>query len=254
MNPLQEFAYRARSSGAPVTVAIVAGMILGFLVSFFTMGRVLYPTLAFSPADAFAQPWSFVLFPFAYPPSAIFSIVFGGLWLWGIGGSVERELGSTRHALLFFGAAFLAAFGVWLGSIGMNASGALATAWIPTAAVTVAWGTRNPNAPLTFMFVLPLTGRWLAWLSAIFVFFGTSAQLAPFTLPVLVLAWAWAAEKLPFLPWSGYRPGARDRKREQREQAYRDTVQERVKEREERERLRKLFESSLNDDPEERRG
>lgn len=253
MNPIQGFLHQARSNGAPVTAAIVAGMAIGFLASFISGGRLLLPLLAFDPGGA---PWTLLTYPFAYPPGAIFSVLFGALWLWGIGGSVERELGSQRYAAFFFAMTVLGAVGLWLGSVLTGVSQPLVTAWMPTAAVTVAWGTRNPSLPLTFMFVLPLTGRWLAWLAAIFVFFGTDARLAVFAALPLALAWLYAANRLAFLPWSAGGRGRRpDRRREQRRfTEFKTKVDDRVKEREERERLRKLFEGSLSDDSDKKRG
>jgi membrane associated rhomboid family serine protease len=252
MNPFQEFVYKARASGAPVTAGLVAAIVVAFLASFFSNGMMLRPQLAFIPDGALSSPWTFFTYPFAYPPGAIFAIFFGALWLWSIGGSVERELDSRRYGIFFFVMTALGALFLWIGALGMGVSMPLETAWMPTAAVTVAWGTRNPNTPLTFMFVLPITGRWLAWIAALFVFFGTSAQLAPFAALPLLFAYLFAAEKLPFAPWSMRRRA--DKKAEARFYGLQDDAIRREKEREERERLRRLFESSLDDDGESKRG
>lgn len=251
-------AYRPGYTSKPqfaftATHAIAAAIGFGFLVCFFSSGKFT-EWILFNASDAFLYPWGFLTYPFAYPMGSILSALFGILWLVGVGGSVERELGRNRFFAFWLVMTLLGSIMVWIGSMLMNKPGVLFTAWMPISAVTVAWGTRNPNAQVTFMFVLPLTGKWMAWLSAILVFFGTNPYLAPFAASPLLLAHLFAANKLPFAPWSGAsRIDAWEKKRDKRLLDLVDDSMERKKDREERERLRKLFEGSLSDDGDERK-
>ncbi len=133
----------------------------------------------------------------------------------------------------------------------------LASAWIPLSMISVMWGTRNPDAPVTLMFILPLTGKWVAWLSAFLVFFALAhyPELAPFAAAPCILAYFFAANKIPFLPFakSDQRYMGATKKWERYDKSYYEEVQRREKDRDERERLRKLFEGSLNDDPDKDR-
>jgi hypothetical protein len=248
-------AYRYGYSNRPTfrwtaTSGIAAAIVLGFLFCFFSNGR-LAELLSFSTLNPLLRPWTFLTFPLAYPMGAILSALFGVLWLMGIGSAVENELGKGRFVAFWLIMTFLGATMVWIGSIVTGQSGGLWTAWMPLAAVTVAWGTRNPNAAVQFMFVLPLTGKWLAWLAAILVFFGTTPALAPFAASPLLLAYFFAANRLAFAPWSGpsrYDPF--EKRREKRLMDLVDDSMQRKKEREERERLRRLLEGPVADEEE----
>ena len=79
-----------------------------FLVNWATVGtQPLLDALAFSPAAAFAKPWTFLTYPFALPGQAISSAVFGTLWLWMVGTFVERDIGIGRYLASVLGC------GVW---------------------------------------------------------------------------------------------------------------------------------------------
>lgn len=240
--------HNARRSGGPGTVGIVVAIVIGFLISFFTNGQTLVPNLAFLPFDAWARPWTFATFPYAYGPRDLVAVLFLCLWLWGIGMSVERELGTPRFVGFWFTMTILGALCLWIGSKITGQIQPLTGAFMPVSAVTVAWGTRNPTAEVRLMFVLPILGKWLAWLSVILVFFGTSPQLAPFAAVPLGLAYLFAADKLAFLPWSAGKRAKRDKKADKKVYDLIDRAETRKKERDEKERLRKLFESSLSDD------
>lgn len=250
-------AYRPGYTSRPqpaftVSAGIAAALVLGFLTCWFSNGS-LFDDLAFFTASAFQQPWTFLTYQLA--STQILSIIFSVWWLLGIGNSVERELGKTRFLWFWLTLSLLAAVMVWIGSKLTGVDGAVWSAWVPLSALTVAWGTRNPNAAITFMFVLPLTGKWLAWLSAALVFFGSTPQLAPFAASPLLLAYFFAANKLAFAPWSGASKIDKwEKKRDKRLLDLVDDSIERKKDREERERLRKLFEGSISEDDERKEG
>lgn len=255
MSIFRDFGRNAKMHGAPATVGLVIAMIAGFLALWMRLLPVeVANQLGFMTFDAWSKPWTFVTY--AFLSDSFIGVFFLCLWLWGVGGSVERELGTTRFLAVWFIFSILCAFGLWLGSVAFGTAAGMWGGWTPVAAITVIWGTRNPDLPVTLMFVLPITGRWLAWLSAALVFFGaTPPQLAPFAAAPLALAYFFAANRFPFLTYSGVprRPkgenaaGARKVYR----QEYYDEVKRREKAREEKERLRKLFEQSMVDDSEQ---
>ncbi|MBV6458934.1 MAG: hypothetical protein HONBIEJF_02073 [Fimbriimonadaceae bacterium] len=249
-------AYRPGYTSRPhptLTVSAIIGilLILGFLICWMSPGT--FEALALFTGDVSQQPWTVLTYQLAN--ASILSIIFGVWWLFGIGNSIEAELGKQRFLAFWTIMSVLAGVMVWVGSLLTGVPGMLWSAWVPLSALTVAWGTRNPNAQVTFMFILPLTGKWLAWLSAILVFFGTTPQLAPFAALPLLLSYLFAANRLAFAPWSGpSRIDAWEKRRDKRLLDLVDDSIERKKEREERERLRRLFEGSISDDDERKEG
>ena len=246
--------------GAPVTVTLVGALALSFLIAWFSRQSWMGPDLMFIPSEALGRIWTFLTYPWASwgDGTGFIGLLFGCLWLWGIGAAVERDLGPQRYLVLWVVSTLLGSLGFFAGSflVGATPTPVLFGALVPVACVSVVWGTRNPTLPVTLMFVLPIQGRWIAWISAALVFFSTNnPAIAPFAAISCLVAWAFAAEKLPFWPYSPHRrtgttrTGKQESKRDQEEfERYIDQVRDREKDREERERLRKLFESSLDDD------
>lgn len=258
MGILRDFQGSARAHGAPVTVALVVLLALSFLVGWIAPGLRFQENLAFLTADAAQRPWTLATYPFAASMGDLLSLVFTCLWLWGIGGHVERDIGPSRFLTVWIAFTILCALGLWIGSAVLGTPAFITGAWNPIAAITVIWGVRNAGAQIMLMFVLPITGKWMAWLSAGLVFFGTRPpQLAPFAAVPLFLAYLYAAQKLAFAPYYAV-PRSRARgenaagTRRVFPKGYYDDVKRREQAREEKERLRRLFERSMVDDPDEK--
>lgn len=203
-------------------------------------------TLIFSTRDPLGAPWTFLSYPL-FPAGGLLAVLLGGWWLWGIGGIVERELGSLRYLAMIVLVTVLAPIFMWLGSMAMKLDGTLAGYWMILPTVTVAWATRHPSDNVLFMLMLPIQARWIGLISVLFVFFGSPPQLAPFAVCPLALVWAFADNRLPIsYGSSAARKGARSRSGPI-DDSFLSDVYHREKEREERERLRKLFEGGLID-------
>jgi membrane associated rhomboid family serine protease len=247
MSIFRDFRQAAGRSGTPVTVLLVVLIVFGFLASWFwafgTLGA-----LPFQTDYSLSRPWTFFTYPFCFGPGEILAVIFSCLWLWGVGGIVEREEGSARFAAIWLIASVLSALGIWFGSAILNQPTTLYSPWTPLAALTVIWGTRHPNDPVRFMFVLCITARWVAWISAALVVFGTQPpQMAPFAAISLLVAYLYAARKIPtFSPRRKSDSFVRGAGRYTTD--YFEDVRRREKDREERERLRKLFEESSKDE------
>ncbi|MCX7800401.1 MAG: rhomboid family intramembrane serine protease [Fimbriimonadales bacterium] len=237
---------RRNGEGTALLVVAIAG---SFVLAFFGIG--LRGLLAFANASALERPWAFLSYPFAMGRGDLLAALFGCLWLYGIGGQLERTWGRPRFLGFFFAMAALGALAFWVGGFLLGTGSVLAGPWMPLAAITVAWGTLFPNQPVTFMFVLPLTGRWLAWLSAILVFFSSpNPAMALFACTPLALAWAYAGGRLGSL--GSARPTERSWRGTRDDPRYREDVRRRERERAERERLRRLFENSVRDEEDRR--
>ena len=254
MGVFEEFRYKAKQSGAPATTGLVALVAVSFLLSWMVRGP--FPqVLVFFPDQAPQHPWTLLTYPFAIDAGGFVNAAFSCLWLWSIGGSVERDLGSQRYVGFWLAASLLGSLAIWLGAMLARGNFAAFGGLIPISALTVVWGTRNASATVSLMFVLPVTGRWLAWISAAVVLFGVGAgnpMMGVLACIPLAAAYLFATDKIPGLSFRGGAPKRKGTDRQPRQDSqYYDEVRRREKTREERERLRKLFESSVSEDPED---
>jgi membrane associated rhomboid family serine protease len=267
MSIFQDFRSHARQSLAPATVAICVGLVFTFLLAALRLQPNIGLWLAFF--TDFSQPWGLVTYPFAYPGdgSGLIWLVLEVLWLWGMGGSVERDLGTPKYVALFLAFTLLGALSLALGAAVVGASFPVIGPLIPIGAITVVWGTRNPTLPVMLMMIIPILGRWLAWLTAAIVFFNVTAMynaplVGAFGCVALFVGWLFASNRIPGVAYSrgawgpdwGFRSRGKptvtpsSKKTDYMSQEYYDDVRRREQERAERERLKKLFEGSLDDD------
>lgn len=256
MSAFDDFRVKARQSGSVATAGIMTALVAGFLTNWFLHGSAAQ-LMAFTPGSLTSAPWTLVTYPFVQ--FEFIGVFFSCLWLWGVGGAVERDLGSGRYLVLWLALSALGALSVSLITplMGHAVPFALIGTLIPLGAVTVIWGTRNPSAMMTLMFVLPITGKWMAWLSAGVVLFGMgmgNPMLGALAVVPLVVGWAFADNRIPGLPYGKSEPKRAAWKPSERDDKYFDEVRKREKDREEREKLRRLFEGSIKDNPEDDRG
>ncbi|HZH97979.1 MAG TPA: rhomboid family intramembrane serine protease [Fimbriimonadaceae bacterium] len=255
MSFVRDFRASASKHNAPGTVALIVAFIAFFLLEWSRVAAEQLVMLLFFTTDAHLRPWSFLTYPFVGGAPSLIGLVFLCWWIWGIGGTVEKEVGTLRYIAAFFIFAVLCAAGIWIGASALGTHTMLSWGWTPVAAITIMWGTRHPETTILLMFVLPIKAKYVAWLSAGLVFFGTRhPMLAPFAAAPLALAYFYAADKLPLPYNSGTTWGEKKEQKTktrihiQNEEKYFNDVRRREKDREERERLRKLFEESMKDE------
>ncbi len=250
-----------RRSGTLVCVALIVLSAANLLTSFVITAAPWNAYLAFMAPDAGARPWSFLTYPIAVDLGGgygFLSVVFSCWWLYFIGGEVERDLGHARFGIFWGLMTIIPALVMWAAMLIIGVMIPLIFMFLPLSGVTVAWCTRNPNSVINIMLVIPIKAKWLGWLTAGFVLFGYGfghPMLGVFACLHLFIAWAYAMNRIPGL---AYGKAVFTRKREgwkpiEKNDTYFADVKRREIERAERERLRKLFEGSLNDDPEDKR-
>lgn len=236
--------------------AIVALMALSFVAGFMIVDKEFWLRLALDTDHLLSRPWTLVTYPFATFPGGggIFVMLFLLLWLYQIGGEVERDLGGQRYTITWIVFSILSALLVFVGAKIIGQQGILLGPTIMSEVITVLWATRRPMATVMLYGILPIQARWLALIGCLLIFLGLQPALVPFAALTFVAAWAFAANKLPFA-YGGppsRRPTQAWRKHPKEDESYFADVKRREKEREERERLRKLFESSLDDSKDDR--
>lgn len=236
------------------TWTLLALAAVPYLVAWLALRGVLVDLFGLSLQSLSAAPWGIITYPLATPgsPQEIMSVLFVCMWMYFLGKTLESDLGPGLM-LTLFGALTLIASGAWLlGSLVTGVSPLLAGVSLPLAALTVVWAMRNPEQSILFMMFIPLKAKYLAVLTAVITFFGAggaSPFMGVFALIPLGAAFLYASNRLPGLRYGATPADSASKKKNNEEfRRFQDEVRKKEKEREERERLRRLFEASLRDD------
>lgn len=238
-----DFANWARRQSSPVALGLVASLVAFALLGWLTQGRAIEP-LAFTGSGPL---WALITYPWYYsqlgsPLGLIFTILLV-MWLVQFGGAMEREMGSMRFGVFWLVSTLV--FGLIALALGIPLDGPM----LPGAALVVVWGARNRGASILLWGILPLSGLLLAALIAASVVFTYGARNPLYGVLMglpLGLVWLFGLEKLPIAVTGG--PKAKKAKLTvvkggtKYDDKYYESVKNREIEREEQERLRKLFE------------
>jgi membrane associated rhomboid family serine protease len=166
---LKRFLYQG---SIPVTKAIMVLCGLFFLLYYvFQLLNYGYLTdlLILNPAAIFHAPWTLITYPLVNP--APLTLIFGLLWLWFIGGTLERTWGSW----LYFSFSILVTIltGVAMSLVAYFFLGGdfrIFDLWLPLVAITWAWSGVYPDQEMLFFGIIPIKAQWLAWINAAFIF------------------------------------------------------------------------------------
>jgi membrane associated rhomboid family serine protease len=246
-----------RGSAQPGTVGLIATLLGTFVISWVMRGALVEPLQFWTD---WSHPWGLVTYAWASTGDGqgLFWFLIELYWLWWVGTSAERELGTAKYLAFFFAATVAAALFLWAGLAVVHGGVRLPILGGPglaISALTVAWGFRNPRGTILLFAIIPISGLILAWLTIALTLFGYGSMYqAPliglFAILHLGLAYLFATNRFPGVAYARtVAVKGPVKATEARDKGYYDDVRKREKEREERERLRKLFESSMKDDP-----
>ncbi len=238
---------KMKPTAYPVSLALCVLLAVGAVLSFSKVGA----DLAFVTGMADSRPWTALTY---FMISAPIAALLNGWSIWSFGRQMESDIGSGKFAAFVVTSILLAALGIQMGSLFLGKQAFMSGAWPLAAAMILAWSVRFPRTIVSLMFVAQVEGKWLGILAVGFTLISaTPYAIAPFALLALAFAWAFAANKIPFFPYG--RPLAEIKKQrtfgrgiQGPREGYFDDVKRREKEREEKERLRKMFEGSIKDD------
>lgn len=153
----------------PVTKGTIILNIVVFLMTLFApIGGVhLEGWLWLNPIDVMIYPWTVLTYAFA---NDLLSLIFVALWLWMVGGALERTWGSSRYG--WFLVAVIGVTGLALATVGyfFNVAVPVSGFWLPLVGITWAWAKLNHDRELLFWGLVPVKARWLAWIHAALVF------------------------------------------------------------------------------------
>jgi hypothetical protein len=245
------------SQGRPIgTLALVLSIIAVFVLAWGMSGMAQNPVLSALTFDVSMQkPWTLITYPYGAVRGDLLWFFVGLFILYQFGSNLERETGPLGIVVIFFLATILMGAFYLLGTL---LAGARPTAvpWLdlPDAFVFTVWAARNRSATVMFMFVIPIRAAWLGLIGAGFVAiqYGWVVPIVGVvTASSLGIAWLYGLGRIPGLPFGDIPDltSKAEKKKDDREfQRFREDVRAREIEREEKERLRRLFESSLDDD------
>lgn len=237
------------------THLLVGALIVCFLGGWALSGSESNPffeILAYSPD--LSQPWTLLTYPFT---ARIEHVIWFALVCWILFqflSDLERRMQAIGVTAFFFVMTLLGGIGYYIGSAIFGTSMIFPSLNLPTEVVVFTWCLLNPSAQIRLMFVLPVHTRVLMWLcvAGIIIECGWGNPLVGFcaALPVPV-AWAYATNRIPGMRF-GDVPSLSEAKAKKKDDRsfhqFMDKVKEREQDRAEKERLRKLFESSLSDE------
>jgi len=251
INDVRKFVTR---QAAPVTMGIIAVLILVSVVSVLFHNAPI-PNLLFT-SEWLQKPWTLITYSFVAPISDAVSLLFFVFliyWMGWVVATVERDMGTVKFSALWAVFTVLPPLLMYFGGFALKSPTPLVySPELPLAGMTVIWGLRNKSAATRLFAILPVTGKLLAVFTVAATFlnyhepnlmFGVLACLH------LILAYLIAEDKIPGFSYA--KPAAAkyvpSKAARAKEAAFLEDVRKREIERDERERLRKLFESSMDD-------
>jgi hypothetical protein len=149
----------------------------------------------------------------------------------------------------------ISALGLWAGSILINLPVSLVGLWLPLAGVTIAWAMMNPEQQILFFFIIPMKLKYLALLDVALVLISYGQ--------IHLLLGLFALLGCAFSYWYILPHDFATRTRQDRGQVVhirrRQSIMHKlnpfgwIKDKRDKDRLRKLFDDSFGDDDPERR-
>lgn len=118
---------------------------------------------------ALVRPWSFLTYSLLN--GSVLSVLFGGLWWWFIGSSMERTWGTRRFVMNWLIITAVTGASLWLGASLRGIPLFVAGWYLPMTGLTVAWGVTYANHEVSLYGIIPIKGQWLAWLGLAVTFF-----------------------------------------------------------------------------------
>ena len=137
-------------------------------MALFTFRVPIAEWIAFRAPESLFRPWTLLTYPLL--SMGIIEMLFHGLWLFFVGGSLERSWGTRFYAKYFAAMTLIGALAITLGAFILRIP-VWAENWLPIAALTITFCTMNPSMQINLWGIIPVQARWLAVGEAVIVFF-----------------------------------------------------------------------------------
>lgn len=161
----------------PITkgVIVLSGLVLVLSFLLWGFGVNLSGILTLNPRFMMIMPWTLLTYPLV---NDILSTVFAALWLWFVGGSLERTWGGKRYGWFLVLVTLVSGGLMGLAGRIVGFSISISGFWIPLVGLTWAWSALYPERELLFWGIIPVKSKWLAWIHAVLLF-GSYFQVHP---------------------------------------------------------------------------
>lgn len=163
--------------GFPATIILIAVNIITWFMHAIFQGANPAKYLLFT-SETWPLPylWSIVTWPLYSAGHPIF-MLFALLATYWVCGSLERSWGTKTFLGLFFSAAALTALTTWIGAKVLGVPAIVGSLWLAIAPPTIAWCVLNSSERITLYFVLQIPAIWLAWFTALIVWYSIGHPL-----------------------------------------------------------------------------
>ncbi|MCP3062018.1 rhomboid family protein [Myxococcus sp. K38C18041901] len=209
MRPMRSFGGRGGGGGVPglettaskLAVGLVAGSVLFLVLRYQGAGNSVL--LLLSPNTVFNNFFLWQPFTYAFIESEPFSILFGALLLWSIGGWLESYWGAKRLVMVAVGCTALAGYVLGVVGLFMPLPAGYQGGWVMGSVLWVAYGLVIGKGQTNF-WGIPLSGNAFAGIGAGFVVLrvltaGFLSQLPHVVALVLVFAYVKGASPKRFM-------------------------------------------------------
>ncbi len=116
--------------------------------------------------------WTFLTYPLVNPTFDFLTLIFSGLWLWFVGGSLERTWGTRMYGFFFILVTLVTGGAMALAAIVTKIPGyPIIGLWLPLVGITWAWAAVYPEREIMIWGIFPVKAYWLAWIDAGITFF-----------------------------------------------------------------------------------
>lgn len=160
----------------PVTKSILVLSGLSFMLNLLLGGLNIVNVsslLALVPANLPGFFWTFLTYPLVSSLNFDFlTLILSGLWLWFVGGSLERTWGTRVFGFFLIMVTLVTGGAMALVEIVTKiASYPIIGLWLPLVGITWAWAAVYPEREVMIWGIFPVKALWLAWINVGLTFF-----------------------------------------------------------------------------------
>jgi membrane associated rhomboid family serine protease len=190
--------------GNPATLAIISTCVLSWFCAAVLHSASPFRYLMFdSAAWPLPLPWGVATWPLVENGHPLF-VLFALMWLFSMGGSLERSWGTRTFVAFFAATNALTAISLWVGGLLFHQRVVLDGLWLGLAPLTIAWCLINRRETVMFNLFIPIPAMWLAWLTVAIVWWSMGPPLfSLFALAGCAAAW-WYVTQGRFPSSGGY--------------------------------------------------
>ena len=155
------------------SILVLSGVIFGLALVFDSLKLFnINSLLALVPVNLPEFFWTFLTYPLVNPSYDFLTLIFSCLWLWFVGGSLERTWGTRMYGFFFILVTLVTGAAMALAAIITRRSGLHITGlWLPLVGITWAWAAVYPEREVMIWGIFPIKAFWLAWIDAGLTFF-----------------------------------------------------------------------------------